>query len=159
MKRQHASPPSFHSPSLQELTIDCRPCLAFKPGSLALLGRGGLRALNLVCDWLGADTLQHLGCLTGLTRLEVLSTAGVHAPGDQDTVASPATALAHLTALSGLTRLAHLNVGLGGQEGEEAPAAAELLAALPRAPLETVRKGGLLGLEQRPATPASPLYF
>jgi hypothetical protein len=145
----HASlPPSCHPPSLQELTIDCRPSLAFKPGSLALLGRGGLRALTLNCDRLSADTLQHLGCLTGLTRLEVLSTAGVHAPGDLGTAASPATALAHLTALSGLTRLAHLDLDLGGQDGEEVPAA-ELLAALPRAPLETVRRGnGQLGLGQ-----------
>jgi hypothetical protein len=127
---------------LQKLTIDCRPCLAFKPGSLALLGRGGLRALNLKCDWLGADTLQQLGCLTGLTQLRVATTEGVHVPGDPDAAASPATALAHLTALSGLTRLAHLDLDLGGPMGDlqEAPAA-ELLDALPRAPLEQVQKG------------------
>jgi hypothetical protein len=136
-------PPPAPSPPrrcVQELFIDCRPCLAFKLGSLELLGRGGLQVLTLGCDWLSADTLQHLGCLTGLTQLGVLS-EGVHAPGDPGTAASPATALAHLTALSGLTRLAHLDLDLGGQEGEEAPAA-ELLAALPRAPLETVRRAG-----------------
>jgi hypothetical protein len=128
---------------VQELTIDCRPCLAFKPGSLELLGRGGLRSLTLGCDSLSADTLQHLGCLTGLSYLLVQSTEGVHAVGDPDTAASPATALAHLSALSGLTRLAHLDLGLGGPPGEEVPAAAELLAALPRAPLETVRRARL----------------
>jgi hypothetical protein len=124
---------------VQELFIDCRPCLALKPGSLELLGRGGLQVLTLCCDWLSADSLQHLGCLTGLSYLAVHSTEGVHAPGDPDTAASPDTALAHLTALSGLTLLTHLDLDLGGLEGEEAPAA-ELLAALPRAPLETVRR-------------------
>ncbi len=138
---------------MQELIIDCRPCLAFKPRSLALLGRGGLRALTLGCDWLSVDTLQHLGCLTGLTQLEVASDAGVHAPGDLGTAASPGKALRHLSALSGLTRLAHLDLDLGGPIAEGMPAA-ELLAALPRAPLETVRRAGrghhLPLLKQRP---------
>ncbi len=71
----------------------------------------------------------------------VQSNEGVHAAGDPDTTISSSSALAHLTALSGLTRLTHLDLGLGGPPGEEAPAA-ELLAALPRAPLETVRRAG-----------------
>jgi hypothetical protein len=145
----------FHWCCVQGLSIDCREGLAFKPRSLQLLGHGGLRALNLICYSLSADTLQHLGCLTGLTRLEVTSLQRVHAPGDPDTAASPATAVAHLTALSGLTRLAHLDLDLGNPFGEEVPAA-ELLAALPRAPLETVRRAGLghrlPWLKQRPAT-------
>ncbi len=106
-----------------------------------MLGRGGLRSLTLSCGRLGADTLQHLGCLTGLTQLHVTS-GGVGAPGDplDATDAVGGAALRHLTALSGLTQLAHLRVELWGRRGadEGLPPASELLAALPRAPLEKV---------------------
>ncbi len=125
----------------QELAVTCRyACLAFTPGALALLGRGGLRSLTLSCGRLGADTLQHLGCLTGLTRLHVMSD-GVGAPGDHMGAADGAgAALRHLTALSGLTQLAHLQVQLGMRwlEDEGLLPASELLAALPGAPLEKV---------------------
>jgi hypothetical protein len=176
----HSPVPHSIPPFLQELTIECRPCLAFTPGALAPLGRGGLRSLTLSCDLLGADTLQHLGCLTGLTQLQVMSCC-VDVPGSS-VAGGAGAALRHLTALSGLTQLAHLRVelgkwwgagkgregeyeleeggegdeeelaflhvelggGLGGELGGEGgldeglPLAAELLAALPRAPLVQV---------------------
>jgi hypothetical protein len=104
------------------------------------LGRGSLRSLTLSCGDFGADTLQHLGCLTGLTQLQVTSD-GVSAPGDPvDADADVGAVLRHLTALSGLAQLAHLRVELEGGWGldEGLLPAAELLAALPRAPLEQV---------------------
>jgi hypothetical protein len=128
---------------MQELTIDCRLCLAFTPGALALLARGGLRSLTLSCGRLGADTLQHLGCLSGLTQLQVISD-NVRAPGGANADGGGA-ALRHLTALSGLTQLVHLHVELGRkgvEEYEGLPLASELLAALPRAPLEKVGRPG-----------------
>ena len=131
-------------PIPQDLSIDCWPCLAFTPGALASLGRGGLRSLTLSCNRLGADTLQHLGCLTGLTQLQV--TAGsVGAPGDPAGVAGGTGAvLRHLTALSCLTQLTHLRVELmrRGNVVQDVPPPAELLAALPRAPLQKVRCPG-----------------
>jgi hypothetical protein len=128
---------------VQELGIRCRPCLTFTPGSLALLARGCLRTLALSCGRLGADTLQHLGCLTGLTQLQVTSD-GVDDPG-VGAGAGTGAALRHLTALSGLTQLTHLQVQLRGrgEAVEDFPPAAELLAALPRAPLEQVRWPGI----------------
>jgi hypothetical protein len=133
-------PPRFHLTCAQTLTVACRPCLTFTPGALALLGRGGLRSLTLSCNRLGTDTLQHLGCLTGLTRLEVTADYVCH-PGDPESPdADVGAALRHLTALSGLTQLAHLHVELGGGGvlHKGLPPAAELLAVLPRAPLKRV---------------------
>jgi hypothetical protein len=143
-----ASPPRVNLCCAQALTVTCRQHLTFTPRSLALLGQGCLRSLTLSCGRFGADTLQHLGCLTGLTQLHVNSD-GVDDPGDPVGANAYAGAvLRHLTALSGLTQLAHLRVELededgdeDGDEEDELLSAAELLAALPRAPLQKVRPG------------------
>ncbi len=150
----HAIPPF-----LQELSIDCWGRLSFTPGALPLLSEGGLQSLTLSCGRLGADTLQHLGCLTGMTRLEVTSDSVVVGAAD-----GAGAALRHLTALSGLTQLAHLRVELGLDEGfprdADPPTAAELLAALPRAPLEEVGRPLLLSTALRllhgPTSPRCP---
>jgi hypothetical protein len=131
----HSHMPRAFTPFLQELSLDCRPGLAFSPGAFVLLGRGGLRSLTLSCDSLGADTPQHLGCLTGLTQLQMFGSP--HNPLEVEGGA----VLRHLTALSGLTQLAHLQVELGRGTGD-LPPASELLAALPRAPLEKVGRPG-----------------
>jgi hypothetical protein len=128
--------PRAFSPVLQELSLDCRPGLAFTPGAFALLGRGGLRSLTLICDSIGADTPHHLGCLTGLTQLQMFGSRF------EPLEAEGCAALRHLTVLSGLTQLVHLHVELGRGAGEGLPPAFELLALLAGALLEKVGRPG-----------------